>query len=496
MADQQSTYRQIFKATSIFGGVQVFQILMNIIKSKIIALLLGPAGIGMLGLLNSTIDMLKSISGLGLETGAVKEVSEAVAQNDETALAKTLKVLRRCVWFTGLAGLLLTLCFSPLISQWTFGNKSYTWMFAVLSIVILLDAISTGQSAALQGMRRITHLAKAGILGSFFALLASLPLFYFFPDQSIVLFILISAVVVLIFSTHYARKIKTVAVRVSKDETLHQGWTMAKLGLAMTLSGAFSIFAAYLIKTYITYHSGIGEAGLYQSAFSIAEGYFGLIFAAMATDYFPRLAAINKDYKLINEEVNKQTEIGMLIALPCILCALFFMPLIVRLLYSREFLGSMECMKWILLGNIFKICSWSMSYVLIATGKSIIFTLSNLLSDILYVALVFIGYRLYGLDGIGIAFLLYYILFFIAMYIITRRLFDLSYFSGFWKIFIVAVVLSGLSFYLQGAENFWLKYLSAIIIITFGGYYALSQLNKRMDLKGFITQKIKRNKDD
>ncbi len=495
MANQQSTYRQIFKATSIFGSVQVFQVLMNIIKSKVIALLLGPAGIGLLGLLNSTLDVLKSVSGLGLETGAVKEVSEAVAQDDASALARTLKVLRRCVWFTGVAGLLFTLCLSPLLSQWTFGDRSYTWLFAVLSVVVLLDAISTGQTAALQGMRRIAHLAKAGLLGSFFALVASLPLFYFFPEQSIVLFILISAVVVLIFSSLYARKIKTIKVQVSASETARRGWIMGKLGLAMTLSGAFSVLAAYLIKTYITHKSGIDEAGLYQSAFSIAEGYFGLIFAAMATDYFPRLAGINKDYHKMGDEVNKQTEIGLLIALPCIVCALFFMPLIVRLLYSSDFFGSMECMRWILLGNIFKICSWSLSYVLIATGKSIVFTLSNLISDIVYVGLVFLGYHLYGLDGIGMAFLLYYLLFFGAMYTITKRMFHLSYRAEFWKIFAVAVVLSALAMGLQGLENVWLKLLSALVVIGSGAYYALYQLNRRMDLRGFLAQKINRNKD-
>ena len=495
MTEQKSTYRQIFKATSIFGGVQVFKVVISVIKSKVIAVLLGPAGIGMLGLLTSALEMIKAIAGLGLDTGAVKEISEAAASENEANLSRTLQVLRRCVYITGAFGLLLTLGLSPLISQWTFGDRSYTWMFALLSVVVFINILSSGQLAALQGMRRLGHLAKVGVLGSFFGLLLSLPVFYFFPDQGIILFILLSSLIILIFSTYYARKLPYKKIKLSYRDTCKEGWIMAKLGIAMTVSAVIGIFTTYLIKTYITHHGGIDEAGLFQSAFAIAEGYFSLIFAAMATDYFPRLAAVNKDNQRMGDEVNKQTEIGMLIALPCLLFGLFFVSVLVQLLYSKDFLGAIPCIKWILLGNIFKIASWSLAYVLVATGKGVTFMVTNLISNLIIMGLTLTGFRFFGIEGTGMAYLGGMFLYFILMLILAARMFKIGYSGAFWMIFSIAVLLSVASFFLQGIPNPWIKYPVGVLFMAIGGAYSIRELNKRMDLKSLLQSKFKRREE-
>lgn len=60
MADTSNTsYKSIFKATSLFGGVQVFKILVNIIKQKLLAILIGPEGVGILGLFTSATQLYK-----------------------------------------------------------------------------------------------------------------------------------------------------------------------------------------------------------------------------------------------------------------------------------------------------------------------------------------------------------------------------------------------------------------------------------------------------
>jgi hypothetical protein len=51
MNDQKS-YKGIFKATFLFGSVQVFTILVNVVK-KIITFLLGTRGFGIIGLFSS-----------------------------------------------------------------------------------------------------------------------------------------------------------------------------------------------------------------------------------------------------------------------------------------------------------------------------------------------------------------------------------------------------------------------------------------------------------
>ena len=154
MTEKQSAYRQIFKATSIFGGVQVFNILISVIKLKVVAVLLGPGGIGLLGMLNSTLDVIKTITGLGLSSSAVKEVSQAAGSGDILKVSSILKTLRRWLYLTGILGFLVTLTLAPYLSRWTFGNEDYTWSFVWLSVVLFLAALSSGQLAALQGLRK------------------------------------------------------------------------------------------------------------------------------------------------------------------------------------------------------------------------------------------------------------------------------------------------------------------------------------------------------
>ena len=104
MNTQQSSYRQIMAATSLFGGVQVFQILIQIIRSKFVAVLLGPAGMGIVGLLTSTLGLISGLTNFGLGTSAVKDIAEARTTENETRIATVTIVLRRLVWISGTLG--------------------------------------------------------------------------------------------------------------------------------------------------------------------------------------------------------------------------------------------------------------------------------------------------------------------------------------------------------------------------------------------------------
>src|SRR5438270_7428171 len=109
MCDNTSSYKQRFKATSIFGGVQVFIILITIIRSKVVALLLGPTGMGIVGLITSTTAFINNLTNFGITTAAVKNIADSYSSNDAIKLGKTVAVFRRLVWITGLLGLAITL---------------------------------------------------------------------------------------------------------------------------------------------------------------------------------------------------------------------------------------------------------------------------------------------------------------------------------------------------------------------------------------------------
>ena len=151
MTEKQSSYRKIFKATSLFGGVQSFNIIISVIRSKLVAVLIGPAGMGIAGLLTATTGFIAAFTNFGLETSAVKNVAAADTTGDKERVKTTVTALRRLVWVTGILGMIVTAILSPWLSRLTFGNKDYTLAFIWLSVTLLFKQLSSGQLVILAG---------------------------------------------------------------------------------------------------------------------------------------------------------------------------------------------------------------------------------------------------------------------------------------------------------------------------------------------------------
>lgn len=492
MSEDNSSYRQIFKATSIFGGVQIFNILISIIKSKAVALLLGVEGMGLLGLFNSTIDLVKVATGLGLSSSAVRDISEVAVTHDVYRISSTLKTLKRWVCFTGVLGSVLTIVLSSSLSKWTFGNTDYTWSFVWLSIVLFLYSINSGQLAAMQGLRRIKDLAKAGLYGSLGGLIASVASFYLLGIDGIVLSLILTSIFSLFFSWYFNRKIGIVQVKQTYKESYINGLQMAKLGIMMMISSFITVITSYVFRIYISNSGGVDDVGIFQAGFAIVEGYFGLIYTAMATDYYPRLSGVNQDNEKVRNEVNKQAEIGLLIAAPMIVVLLFIMPSIIKILYTSAFLKVVPYVNWAVLGNIFKIGSWSMGFVLLAKGKSKIFITIAILLGILFLIVNVLGYNALGVEGIGIAFCINYAIHFLVLYVLCFKLYSFRYNREFWRIFLLVFVFSGCAFVIQNIPSTMIKYFLGILVTITISLYSFRRLNSKIDIVNIIRSRWKK----
>lgn len=273
MSDNKSSYRSIFKATSLFGGVQIYQILIQIIKSKFVAILLGLAGVGVSGLYTSALQFVQQLTSMGLAASAVRDVSEANGTGDSSKISRTIIVVRRLVWITGILGLLAVALFSSLLSKSSFGNYNYTLPFIFLSVTLLLDQLSAGQKVVLQGTRRLKDLAKCSTYGVTFGLIVSLPLYYLFGIDGIVPTLILTSCCTLLLSWLFLRIINLDTVGVSIKQTFEYGRLMLVMGVSLSLSGILSTGAAYGIRTYIQGVGGVSEVGLYQAGFVIMNTY-------------------------------------------------------------------------------------------------------------------------------------------------------------------------------------------------------------------------------
>lgn len=179
-SSERKGYRTAFKATSLFGDVQVVTILIGILKSKLVAVWLGATGFGIMGLFNSSISLISSITNLGLQSSAVREIATISADNDILKFSRLIKAISRWVWFTGLFGALVTICLSPWLSRLIFNSDKFVFSFALLAVVVLLTGLYSNHYALLQGTRKLKFMALANVYGALVGFICSVPMFYFF----------------------------------------------------------------------------------------------------------------------------------------------------------------------------------------------------------------------------------------------------------------------------------------------------------------------------
>lgn len=490
LTGRQSSYRQIFKSTSLFGGTQVLTILISVVRSKFIAVLLGPGGMGIAGLINATLRLIEGFSGFGLGTSAVKDVAAAHASGNHEKVSGAVGVLRRLVWITGLLGSLLTFVLSPLLSQLTFGNHDYTGAFRWVSVTLLFNQVSIGQGVVLRGLRRLQFLAKASLLGSLAGLLVSVPLYYFFGLKGIVPAIIASSLLSLILTTYFSGKVRTGKTEVSFKKALSGGREMISMGFMLSLSGLIALGASYIVRVFISIRGGVDQVGLYNAGFAIINTYVGMIFTAMATDYFPRLSGVAENNTASRRLMNEQAEISILILAPVLSAFMVFVNWIVLLLYSSRFSPVNEMIQWAALGIYFKAASFSIGYIFLAKGASRMFLWNELAANSYIFAFNLIGYAVAGLEGLGISFLAGYFVHFLQMFIVSRVKYEFYFNPGFTRIFLVQIALGAACFMIVRLLAPPLSYIAGTIMVLTSFVVSYYGIKERVDLKA-VLQKIK-----
>jgi len=494
MSNHQSSYRQIFKATSVFGGVQVFNIIISIIRSKIVATLLGPAGMGISGLLLATTGLVSSLTNFGLGTSAIRDIAVANETNNPEKIERVISVFRKLVWITGFLGMATTILFSPYLSEITFGNKDYTIGFIILSCTLLFTQLISGQDVLLQGMRKLNQLAKANMYGAFFGLMTSFPLYYAYGIKGIIPAIVLSSIVTLAITWYFARSIKIRTAPISLKQSIVEGKPMLRMGIMLSISGLITMGVSYIVRIYISNTGGLVDVGLYNAGFAIIGTYVGLVFTAMATDYYPRLTGVAHDNQKISEVVNHQAEIALLILSPILCVFLVFINWVVVLLYSSEFLAVSEMIHWAALGMYFKAASWSIGFIILAKGDSKLFLWSELLSNSFILIFSILGYKYFGLDGLGISFMLTYITCLIQLFFISRKRYHFKFNNSFYKVFGVQLALGLLCFFtVRYIVSPW-SYFIGSVLIALSIWNSIIEMDKRLGIKELIKSKIGKRK--
>lgn len=495
--ENKAAYRSIMKGTAVFGGVQVFTILINVIRGKLVAIFLGPVGMGITALLNSTVTTIQQLSGLGLNFSAVKDISQIAEKEEVERVASIVSVTRRLVFLSAILGALLTGCFSSLLSRFAFGNTDYTLSFLLLSAMVFFTTLTLGETAILQGLRQLKQLAVSTIVGALVGLVIGTPLYYFFGTQGIV-----PAMILLAVSTYVANRLFTWRLGLPKVSTTYhdvtrQGRQMIALGVISMLAALLGSFTLTLFNAYIRHASG-GEVdvGLIQAATSISNQYVGLVFTAMAVDYFPRLAAICDDQSKLQQTVTQQLEVVMLIVSPLLVGLLVTTPLVVRVLLSSEFMPTIPLLRWIGFGIFFKAMSFPLGYIAFAKGdKKTFFWFEGIYGNALTLLCNVVGYSVAGIEGVGVSYVIVYVLYLISVGALACIKYhyrvNVAVLKSMIPLFLMTFVSFGLMMLTEGE---WWAYLLSGILFVVSCVYSFRALDKKIGIKELVRTRFARNR--
>ena len=396
------SYSHVLKYTGIFGGVQGINILLGLVRNKLIAVLLGPSGMGLASLFNSTVNFISQATNLGISFSAVRHVSELFDSGDEERISHFVKVVRAWSLLTALLGMLVCVAAGPLLSNYTFSWGDHSLHFILLAPAVGLLALTGGETAILKGARRLRSLAVIQICSVFAALVISIPVYYFFGESGIVPVIVLMAFATMLFTIHHSYRLFPLRLGGTKG-ILGEGMEMVKLGVAFVMAGILGSGAEMLIRSFLNVSSDLDVVGLYNAGFMLTVTYAGMVFSAMETDYFPRLSSVNNNLAAMRQTVNRQIEVSLLIVSPMLTALIIGLPVLMPMLFSSQFLPVVAMGQVAVFSMYVKAVSLPISYMTLARGDSVAYMALEAVYDVILVLFIVYGYRHWGLFGTGVA---------------------------------------------------------------------------------------------
>ncbi len=435
MAGNKLTQKAV-KALSLFGGTQVVNIMLSVVRTKLIAIWIGPVGVGLFAIYNTVMEMVANTTQLSMRQTAVRDIAQAPAAR----LGAMITAVRWWGRRLGLLGSLIMLVCSPLLSIASFGDTGRWWAFALLSVTMLCVTVAASEQALMQGMGRLKTLAKSLVSAPALGTLLSLPVLYYFRERGIVPSLIIFSCMILIFTVAYNRDVKGSQQPAAESRALGRGFL--RLGVSMTIAALAATGMNYAFLSYLSQTAGEGMAGVYQAGYTLTVKYVELIFTALAMDYYPRLAAICSRRRATSAFVSHQASLLMCVLAPMVVIFVSADRLFLHILYSDQFLAALPMMTIAIGGIVFRALSYCYSYLIVARGDGKAFVCTEVVSCIVGLSLSIVGFRWWGLTGVGASYVIWYAFYAVMCRQVCRRRYGVDISRRAWGISVCAIMIA------------------------------------------------------
>lgn len=495
---KDSGYDGMLKYTGIFGGVQGLASLITLLKVSIVSRLLGPIGVGMVDIYNRSIELVKKTTDLGISYSAVQSISEQrntdiSSSSDTNTMTYAIKVVRSWSLWLALAGTTLFFFLSPLLSQWSFdGDERYTNMFRILSVAVGCSSLMGGELAVLKGARILSRVAWFQLLSAVVMLIAVVPCYYFWGNDGIIPGLLLTAVSLLALACYHSFQVFPYRVALFSKRIINDGLYIIRQGFNYTLAGFLNSGAYYLVSIYVLNKADAGDVGCYSYGTLLISYLSMLVFAALDSDFFPRLSAINKNKSRSNVLVNTQVEMLMILITPMIICFAVCLPLVPRLIFDESFMPLVDMAQWAVVGLFFKAMMLPPAYLSLSKGESLIFLLQEALSYSFMATAMILGFRYGGMEGLGIGILLSGMFDSFSVWFISLLRYGFRYSLRVVRLFITQLpLLIAMLVVVRMCNGYYYFILGTLLTLLSGGF-SLRFLQRHTDLIRRIIAKFNR----
>ncbi len=475
-------YRNIFKGTAVFGGTQIINTFVNILRGKAVAVLIGSAGMGINALYSSSIGLISTISSFGLNISAVRDIARAKDQNDERELSYRISVLHKCFIITCLLGFCLTIMASPILSVSAFHDYSHIWQFSFLSLMVIFTLLGQECTCILQGLHLLKKTAYSSMFSNLLSLFTSITLYYYWGIDGIIYNLVIASIISFIIKYWYIYKLKIKRIEVLLWPAIKECRTAFSLGIVIVIGSVVGNLVTMVINMFISSYGSINDVGYYSAAVAITSQALGLVFASMGADYFPKLAVACKDSTSMNHLVNAQGEIVTLIALPITVLMMFLSGIIIQMLLTQEFNVVNDFIRYVCVALLVQAMYFPLGYITFAKGdKQLFFILEVIIGNVLQISCKLCGYYYGGLNGLAISFFINNLLCMVITSTVVCKKYHFRFSKEYLKIIFGSILLSFASLYtcmFFPEHIIWID----LILITATIVYSIYGLNKRISI--------------
>jgi O-antigen/teichoic acid export membrane protein len=407
--------------TSLYSAISTFiRIISGFVANKIVAIITGPSGVALIGQFTNFVAIILTISNGAINTGVVKYTAEY--EGDDNKLKKlfstSLIISTICSVFFGL----ILFVSSDILSTLILKDSIYKKAIKILGVTIIFYSLNNLFLSILNGKRQIRQYTIVNTLGSIIGLLFTLFLVYFYKTEGALYSIVLSQSIIFFITLLFVIKSNWFSLNYFKNSLDKE--IIKKLS-SFSLMALVSVFTApiiqMLLREIVITKIDIDSAGYWQGMMKVSDGYLLVVTTALSTYYLPKLSALKENNDLKNEIIYGYKIIMPVVLISCM--SIYFLRfIIIKILYTNDFIEMENLFLYQLLGDFFKIAAWLLAYLMLAKAMMKIYILTEILFSISHLILGYICIDWFGLKGITIAFCINYTIYFIFMICYFRKL--------------------------------------------------------------------------